>query len=59
MKKLTMNEIYCLFCRHGHLVNGLIDVSGRLEGPQTGEKAEDGKTLDEEKKTPEKGAEEE
>ena len=22
MKKLTVDEIYCLFCRHGHLVNG-------------------------------------
>lgn len=39
--------------------NILIDVSGRLGGAQTGDKAEDRKTLDEEKKTPEKGAQEE
>lgn len=39
--------------------NILIDVSGRLGGAQRGDKAEDGKSLDEEKKTPEKGAEEE
>ena len=38
--------------------NILIDVSGRLEGPQTGEKAEDVKSLNEEGKTPEKGAQE-
>ena len=39
--------------------NILIDVSGRLGGAQAGDKAEDGETLDEEKKTPEQGAEEE
>lgn len=39
--------------------NILIDVSGRLGGAQTGDKAEDRKSLDEEGKTPEKGAQEE
>ena len=39
--------------------NILIDVSGLLGGPQTGNKAEDGKSLDEEGKTPEKGVQEE
>lgn len=39
--------------------NILIDVSGLLGGAQTGDKAEDRKSLDEEGKTPEKGAQEE
>lgn len=39
--------------------NILIDVSGLLGGAQAGDKAEDVKTLDEEEKTPEKGAQEE
>lgn len=38
--------------------NILIDVSGRLGGAQTGDKAEDGKRVEEEEKTPEKGAQE-
>lgn len=39
--------------------NILIDVSGLLGGAQAGDKAEDRKSLDEEGKTPEKGAQEE
>lgn len=41
---------YAVFCNPPY---------GRQIGAQTGDKAEDGKTFDEEKKTPEKGAEEE
>lgn len=38
--------------------NILIDVSGLPGGAQTGDKAEDRKSLDEKEKTPEKGAQE-
>lgn len=38
--------------------NILIDVSGLLGGAQAGDKAEDRKSLDEEEKMPEKGAQE-